>query len=486
MKKTLMMVLITGTLYGHAQKVAKPETFAKVITAADLKKHLYVLAGPEMEGRETGTPGQKRAAAYIENEFKQLGLQPGNNGRYQLDYTVYQDSLTQARLEVNGQAYQMDQDFNASVSNLAATLRFSEVVFVGPKSLDSLKRADLTGRLVMIVGSMPFGRNGNGSAYGELRNKGIAGVLSVMTNYPRTKPGARKGFGGISEFRRSLAPQVFTISENVARAITNNDYDQAKANPSLIKTYSANVLTEVQKTTLTNQSSDVIGILPGTDLKDQYVVISAHYDHLGIRDGHIYYGADDDGSGTVSVLEIARAFVKARAAGKGPRRSIVFLANSGEEEGLWGSEYFTDHPTIPLDRTTVDLNIDMVGRIDPNRKTGDSTNYVYVVGDDKLSTDLHPISEAQNSKYTKMELDYKYNDPSDPQRIYYRSDHYNFARKGVPIIFYFDGIHADYHKPTDTPDKINYDLMAKRDQLVFYTAWDMANRDEMLRRDKAL
>jgi len=231
------------------------------------------------------------------------------------------------------------------------------------------------------------------------------------------------------------------------------------------------------------QASDVLGFLPGTDLKDQIVVISAHMDHLGKRNGEIYYGADDDGSGTVSVLELASAFAKARDAGKGPRRSILFLANSGEEEGLWGSAFYTDHPTYPLDHTTVDLNIDMIGRIDPHRNYGDSMNYVYVVGSDKLSTDLKPISEGTNKKYTKLELDYKFDDPKDPERIYYRSDHFNFARKGVPIIFYFDGIHADYHRPTDTPDKIDYDLLAKRGQLVFYTAWDMANRNDMLKRD---
>jgi Zn-dependent M28 family amino/carboxypeptidase len=209
-------------------------------------------------------------------------------------------------------------------------------------------------------------------------------------------------------------------------------------------------------------------------------------DHLGKRNGEIYYGADDDGSGTVSILEIAGAFAKAKAAGKGPRRSILFLANSGEEEGLWGSAFYTDHPTYNLDKTDVDLNIDMIGRIDPNRKIGDSMNYVYVVGSDKLSTDLKPISEGNNKKYSKLELDYKFDDPTDPERIYYRSDHFNFARKGVPIIFYFDGIHADYHRPTDTPDKINYDLLEKRARFVFYTAWDMADRNEMLKRDIAL
>jgi Zn-dependent M28 family amino/carboxypeptidase len=156
---------------------------------------------------------------------------------------------------------------------------------------------------------------------------------------------------------------------------------------------------------------------------------------------------------------------------------------SGEEKGLWGSEYYAENPVFPLNKSTVNLNIDMVGRIDPGRTTGDSTNYIYVIGDDKLSTDLKPISTNINSKYTNLELDYKFNDPSDPEQIFFRSDHYNFAKKGVPIIFYFDGIHKDYHRPTDTVDKINFDLMEKRVQFIFLTAWEMANRENMLKRD---
>ena len=232
----------------------------------------------------------------------------------------------------------------------------------------------------------------------------------------------------------------------------------------------------------------MLGLLEGTDKKDEYVVITSHYDHVGKRnDTTIYYGADDDGSGTVGILELAEAFAKAKAAGKGPRRSILFMTVSGEEKGLWGSEYYTNHAVFPLEKTVVDLNIDMIGRIgEEYLKDKDSVNYVYVIGDDKLSTDLTPITEAVNSKYSKMKLDRKYNDPNDKNRFYYRSDHYNFAEKGVPVIFYFNGVHADYHKPTDTPDKINYKLMAKRGQFVFYTAWEMANRNDMLKRDLKL
>ena len=181
---------------------------------------------------------------------------------------------------------------------------------------------------------------------------------------------------------------------------------------------------------------------------------------------------------------MANAFAKAKAEGKGPRRNVLFMTVSGEEKGLWGSEYYSEHPTVPMDKVTADLNIDMIGRTDTERTSGDTLNYVYVVGDDKLSTELKPISEGVNKKHTKLVLDYKFNDPKDPNRIYYRSDHYNFARKGVPIIFYYDGmLKADYHQPTDTPDKINYPLLAKRAQLVFHTAWEMANRDAQLKRD---
>jgi hypothetical protein len=490
MKQRLLFFGLLLSAAGFTQKTTNPDTYAKSITADDLKKHLYIVAGPEMEGRETATPGQRKAAAYIETQFKNLGLLPGSDSGYQMYYNVYQDSLISAALEVAGQAFQMDKDFNANTTNIAATMRFSEVVLVGAAATDSLKNANLAGKLIMLVGAMPAtgGRGGSaGGIYGALQNKGIAGILMVSTAYPRTTPTPLKGQQTMNAFRRALTPQQFTISENVARAIVGPDYDTIKNNTSLLKTYTVNVLLDVKKVTLTAQSSNVIALLPGTDLKDEYVVLSAHYDHLGIRNGVIYYGADDDGSGTVSVLELAEAFAKAKAAGKGPRRSIIFMTVSGEEKGLWGSEYYTSHPTFPLEKTSVNLNIDMIGRSDPDRKVGDSTNYVYVVGDDKLSSDLRTISEAQNKKFTKLELDYKYNDPNDTQRIYYRSDHYNFAKNGVPIIFYYDGmLRPDYHRPSDTPDKINYPLMAKRAQLVFYTAWDMANRNDKLKRDLSL
>ncbi|WBX73021.1 M28 family metallopeptidase [Tenacibaculum pacificus] len=229
-------------------------------------------------------------------------------------------------------------------------------------------------------------------------------------------------------------------------------------------------------------SENVLAFIKGSEKPDEIIVISAHLDHEGIKDGEIYNGADDDGSGTVAILEIAEAFKKAADAGKGPKRSVLFLHVTGEEKGLLGSKYYTENPIFPLKNTVTDLNIDMIGRVDELHKG--KPNYVYLIGADKLSTELHNISEAMNKKYTNIALDYKYNDENDPNRFYYRSDHYNFAKHNIPVIFYFNGTHEDYHKPTDTADKINYELLENRTRLVFHTAWEVANREDRITIDK--
>jgi Zn-dependent M28 family amino/carboxypeptidase len=229
-------------------------------------------------------------------------------------------------------------------------------------------------------------------------------------------------------------------------------------------------------------SENVLAYIKGSENPNEVIIISAHLDHEGIKNGQIYNGADDDGSGTVAILNIAKAFKAAVDKGFRPKRTILFLHVTGEEIGLFGSKYYTDvDPIFPLENTVADLNIDMIGRIDPKHEN--QSNYLYLIGSDKLSTELHNISEDVNKKYFNMEFDYTFNDDNDPNRFYYRSDHYNFAKNNIPVIFYFNGTHADYHKPTDTPDKIEYDLLAKRAQLIFYTAWELANRDERIKLD---
>ena len=229
----------------------------------------------------------------------------------------------------------------------------------------------------------------------------------------------------------------------------------------------------------TVNTENVVAIIEGKTKPEEYIVISSHLDHIGIENGAINNGADDDGSGTVALLEIAQAFQAAVDAGEGPDRSIVFLHVSGEEKGLLGSKYYTNNPLYPLANTIANLNIDMVGRTDPKRTEG-RREYVYLIGSNRLSTDLHEISEAANKATLNLDLDYTYNAPDDPNRFYFRSDHYNFAKNNIPVIFYFNGTHADYHKPTDTVEKIEFDLLKLRTQLVFYTAWELANRTERI------
>lgn len=228
-------------------------------------------------------------------------------------------------------------------------------------------------------------------------------------------------------------------------------------------------------------SENILAFIEGSEKPEEIIVISGHYDHVGVRNGVVYNGADDDGSGTVAVMEIAKAFQAAKKAGNGPKRSILFLHVTGEEHGLFGSEFYTDNPVFPLANTVVDLNIDMIGRDDPENR---GKQYVYVIGSEMLSSQLKVINEAANKRTNNLELNYKYDDPNDTERLYYRSDHYNFAKNNVPVAFFFDGIHEDYHKPTDDVEKIDYNLLAKRAQLVFTTAWELANRPERIVVDK--
>jgi Zn-dependent M28 family amino/carboxypeptidase len=223
-------------------------------------------------------------------------------------------------------------------------------------------------------------------------------------------------------------------------------------------------------------SENVLAYIEGREFPDEVLVISAHLDHVGMKDDKVYNGADDDGSGTIALLEIAEAFKQAVNDGYGPRRSILFLHVTGEEIGLKGSKYYADNPIYPMENTIANLNIDMIGRIDADHK--DNPDYVYLIGSDMLSQELHDMSEAANKSSMNMNLDYKYNGKDDPNRFYYRSDHYNFAKNDVPVIFYFNGTHEDYHKPTDTPDKIEYELYQRRAKLIFATAWKVANADE--------
>ena len=223
----------------------------------------------------------------------------------------------------------------------------------------------------------------------------------------------------------------------------------------------------------------MLAYIEGTEKPDELIILSAHLDHLGISDdGHINYGADDDGSGTVALMEIAQAFTLAKKQGYGPKRSILFLHLTAEEIGKRGSEYYVQNPVFPLENTIANLNIDMIGRVDNDHKN--NINYLYLIGSDRLSKELHYISEKVNNTFFDIDLNYKYNIEGEKNRYYTRSDHYNFAKNGIPVIFYFNGEHSDYHMSSDTPDKINYELLEKRTQLIFATTWQIANQKNRL------
>ncbi|MEO6868447.1 MAG: M28 family peptidase [Ginsengibacter sp.] len=490
--------------------------YAETITRQDLKKQLTIIASAEMEGRETGTEGQRKAAAYIESQFKEIGLiSPKSLDGYQQHYPLYRDSLIPGKLKVGNDFLTYGTDYLLQPgTSKEDELNASEIVFAGygisDNSYDDYAGKNVKGKIVLIVNGEPKANDqylvsgtDKPSRWGfsmtmkaaKAKEMGATGIIYVNTMMGTISPRmTESSLNSNMSFPHLSDKEKLTVI-NLIGARLKNIFGEANADkilnaakakePLNIMSISAktDIMLSYKKIRIELQASNVIGFVEGSDKKDEYVFLTAHYDHLGKRGDVIYYGADDDGSGTVTVIEMAQAFAKAKKEGHGPRRTVVFMTVSGEEKGLWGSEYYSDHPIYPMDKTSVDLNTDMIGRIDPNRNYGDSTNYIYVIGNDKLSSDLDPISKAVNEKYTKLELDYKFNDPKDPERIYYRSDHYNFARKGVPIIFYFDGIHKDYHKPSDTVDKINFDIMEKRARYIFLTAWNIANRDAMLVRD---
>ncbi|GEP94846.1 M28 family peptidase [Chitinophaga cymbidii] len=510
---TLLAGLLAGTVTACAQ-LAAPNTaavpFAAGITAPDLKKNLYIVAGNDMEGRETGTPGQYKAAKFIIGKFERAGLQPAADGKWEQPFSLFQDTITSGTIQAGGKSFTFGQDYyNSLRDNKSQSFAQTAVVFAGygisNEQYDSYKGLDVTDKIVLLAEGEPrnaegkplFPRTEGQTTLSALRDKlrtaggkGAKAVFIVSSNAAQiARAGNRVRRTGLyfqEMTTMEYIPNSYFISPDMAAAIlgkpfTTLDAELKKAGSATPAATGAISSLEFKKGTLEVKSSNVMGILPGTDKKDEYLFITAHYDHIGIINGKIHPGADDDGSGTVAVIAMAEAFMKAKKAGKGPRRSIVFMTVSGEEKGLLGSRYYTEHPVYPLANTVADLNIDMIGRIDKEHES--DSNYVYIIGDNKLSSDLRPISEAANQN-VGLTLDYKYNDPDDPNRFYYRSDHYMFAQHKIPIIFYFNGVHPDYHGAGDTPDKISYGLLEKRARLVFHTAWEIANREDRLKVDR--
>lgn len=510
---------------------SRPDTYAQTITADDLRKHLTILAADDMEGRETGMPGQKKAAAYIAGQMADMGLKaivPGSDGKpgYMQPFTLYKKTWGEFYVKAGGKQFAYLKDFLTNgLMNLPQETNY-ETVFVNYGIVDDkfndYVNLDVQGKAVVMLDGEPKNADGSSAVTGgkESSKWGTPDSWRIRAQTAKDK-GAAQVFiiSGTSaeEFKRTLTERgalqqrfnrlslkpgqentgtvgTFMVSTEMAAALLGKKPDQlAKAmeqirtkGTSTVGKLAGMVAVKAERVDENVQTENVMGYVEGSDKKDEVVIVSGHYDHIGISpDGQINNGANDDGSGTVSVLELAQAFAKAKAEGNGPRRSMLFLTVVGEEKGLLGSAYYADiSPVLPLTNTVADLNIDMVGRVDDlHQNKNPKDNYIYVIGSDKLSSDLHRISENANSQYTQLELDYKYNDPADPERIYYRSDHYNFAKHKIPIVFYFNGLHADYHRPGDDVEKMDFKLAEKTARLIFYTAWEVANREERLKVD---
>ena len=515
MKKTTLWVAAMALASAACAQQQDPlqVKYSKLITAEGLKKQLSVVAADDMEGRETGKPGAEKAAKYLAGEYKKLGLLPANKGSYFLDVPLVETSFKVNKLNIAGVELTNGKDFYATGASAPKTLNAADIVFVGYGTEAELTQ-DLTGKVVLLMGETPplkagetapapaQGRASRGMVNPRLRmvmSKNPALILSASPTVATliARMGNAISGGRLALKKEGAAPAAAATAVTIN--ITVDAADQILKSTG--KTYAsiktaidggapqtqivkAAVVADYGTITKDVTAVDIVSMIPGSDakLKDEVLVFSAHYDHIGLTtrgDDKVSNGADDDGSGTVSILEIAKAFMAAKKDGHGPRRTILFLGNVGEEKGLLGSEYYAEHPVFPLANTITDLNIDMIGRVGSEYATSpDSGNYVYPIGSAMLSTELHKIGEDANNTYTKLKLDYKYDDITDPNRFYYRSDHYNFAKHGVPIIFYFNGVHADYHGAGDEVSKINFPLMTKRAQLVFFTGWELANRDK--------
>ncbi|MEO7309998.1 MAG: M28 family peptidase [Chitinophagaceae bacterium] len=516
----LRIYFFAGMLSIAAGTTAQSKTaadYASHITEAKLREYLTVLTSDELAGRETSTPGEAKAAAYVASQFKLSGLKKFSKAKKYLQYyKVFRDSMVTETLRFGDNVYMPGVRFLMSTNaSFSQHLKASELVFVGygisDSAYDDYAGKDVKNKIVVYASGEPMNADSTWLLTGT--RKGSEWIATA----PNRKQQEAKARGAKAVFQ--FTPETATFSEQARNFSLRNALKYDPATPILnqaslshalmdslfgkevfavisdaakkkkllnqleIKPVKTNIELTYKEAVEKRKARNVVGYIKGSEKPEEYVYMTAHMDHLGSNGKDIFRGADDDGSGTSAVMAMAAAFADATKDGMRPKRSIIFMTVSGEEKGLWGSDYATKNPVVDLEKVSADINTDMIGRIDPKRKEGDSLNYVYAVGSDKISTEIKPLLEQVNKQHDKVELDYKFDDPKDRERIYFRSDHYNFAKHGVPIVFFYNGSHPDYHKATDTIEKINFMLMAKRARLAFYLGWELANRENMLVRD---
>jgi hypothetical protein len=497
------------------------------VTAAQMKDYLTLIASDEMEGRDTPSRGLDLTAKYLASQLSRWGLKPaGDAGSYFQRIALRRSKIDAPRTfaEINGLAFNYGEDFLASVfaGSVSGQLVYvSHGWVIKSKNLDPYQSVEVKDKIVVVNSvALPKGltfnelgkRGENFEAPRDAAQKrGAKGIIYIPTfaalaNWESNRQSAITQGAVFFEMLRPQGASIpaITISPKALnalfsnekinaltafnRAATNEPGESFAFNPEKQVSFTVGVKSESVDT------QNVVAVLEGGDaaLKNEYVALGAHYDHVGVgqpvNGDAIYNGADDDGSGTAAVLALAEAFAK----GPRPKRSLLFVWHAGEEKGLWGSEYFTKRPTAPINQIITQLNIDMIGRC---RREGDTHprraglakfGEVFVVGSKMMSAELGELSEAVNRGYLNLSFNYKYDDPKDPERIFFRSDHFNYAQQGVPIIFYTDGEHEDYHRPSDTVDKIDFEQMERITRTVYATAWELGNRAQRPRVDKKL
>ncbi len=492
-----------------------------------LRKHLGIIASDEFEGRNTGSLGQLKAARYISNIFDESGLEKPVDLKYQKSY--FQDiplqitKLDNVHLSSGKRFLPYGSDFFALSLYYPDTAEL-EVVFAGygidAKEYSDYDGLDIKGKIALIIWGEPKTSDGKFLLTGEEKNSAWGTRYGI---YKKVKAARSLGAQDVlvlmpdMESFETRKSQVTRYSGKGSYLLPNEqEFSGKKTKYGSMYThpYALEALLGMKKGSINKKltsyvgggkkfriesfkirlhtsfsfqdvaTSNVLGVLPGTDLKEQYLVITSHYDHLGKKGDDIYNGADDDGSGTAALVTLAEALSKDAKEGKPTKRSILFMAFTGEEKGLLGSKYYCDQdPVIPLEKIVTNLNIDMIGRRDGDHER--DSNYVYLIGSDMLSTKVHELSEEANKECCNVEFDYQFNNFQDPNNFYKRSDHYNFAKNDIPVIFYFNGSHEDYHKPTDTVDKIEFGLYRNRAEVIYYTVRKLANYEGVIEADKS-
>lgn len=513
---------------------------AEAITVEQLKDYLYFIASDEMEGRDTPSRGLNLTAKFIAMNLSRWGIRPaGDNGTYFQKIALRRSRIApaDAKVEISGQTFEYGEGFLAApiVASVSGSL-----VYVGhgwvlkKKNVNPYEGIDVKDKIMIVSGPPPgvdsfadlggkenvdwFTPADNARRFGAKGIITLAGPATVAAWELTRKNQTERGSIAVERFAATNTPMpTVTASPRMVRTLLQGEsalegVAQEKIAEGLAKSFDLSTgktaTFNIKPALDTVFTQNVVGVLEGSDakLKNEYVAIGAHYDHVGVgapngsegrfagtkdKTDMIYNGADDDGSGTVAVLAIAEAFVTAKMR---PKRSLLFIWHCGEEKGLWGSQYFAETPSgsINLNQVVTQLNIDMIGRsksdadTNPDNKELTRTNDIYVIGSKMMSTDLGELSERVNRGYLNLGFNYKYDDPNDPNQFFYRSDHFNYAKKGVPIIFYTDGEHEDYHRPSDSPDRIDYEQMLRVTRTIFMTAAELTDIPQRPRVDKKL